>query len=119
TTVEQNVVIRHVRDEHVPAVHAELVELGLANAGAFTVLDVISCPGASSCKLAVTQSRGIAMHVQEYLEARPELVAKAEKLSIKASGCPNSCGQHHVAGIGWQGGMKKVGGRLAPLYHLY
>jgi sulfite reductase beta subunit-like hemoprotein len=72
-----------------------------------------------SCKLAVTQSRGIASHLQAFLEARPDLVAKAETLSIKASGCPNSCGQHHVAGLGFQGGVKKVEGKAAPYYHLY
>lgn len=118
-TVEQNLVIRFVRDEHLASVHAALVALDLADAGPLTVLDVTSCPGAMSCKLAVTQSRGLASHVQAHLEARPELVAKAESLSIKASGCPNSCGQHHVAGLGFQGGMKKLGSRSAPLYHLY
>jgi sulfite reductase (ferredoxin) len=116
TTVEQNLVFRFVRDEHVGALHRRLEALGLADAGPRTVT---SCPGAASCKLAVTQSRGLASHVQAHLLARPELVARAEKLSIKASGCPNSCGQHHVAGIGFQGGVKKVGGQAAPYYHLY
>lgn len=118
-TVEQNVVLRFVRDENLPALHDALVAADLADAGPLTILDATSCPGAMSCKLAVTQSRGIASHLQNFLETRPDLVARAEKLSIKASGCPNSCGQHHVAGLGFQGGVKKVGGKAAPYYHLY
>ncbi len=118
-TVEQNLVFRFVPEGRVDALHADLVKLGLAEEGPKTVRDVTSCPGAMSCKLAVTQSRGLASHLQEALTARPDLVAKAEKLSIKVSGCPNSCGQHHVAGLGFQGGVKKVGGQAVPWYHLY
>lgn len=118
-TADQDLVFRFVAEEQLGALHAELVAAGLADAGAHTVLDVTSCPGAMSCKLAVTQSRGLASLVQQHLEARPELAAKAAGLVIKASGCPNSCGLHHVAGLGFQGGMKKVGGRALPLYHLY
>ena len=117
--MEQNLLFRFVRDQDIAALHQELVDLELADAGPATVLDVTSCPGAMSCKLAVTQSRGIASLVQDFLQVRPDLVAKAEKLSIKASGCPNSCGQHHASGIGFQGGLKKVGGKALPLYHVY
>jgi sulfite reductase (NADPH) hemoprotein beta-component len=118
-TIEQNLVFRYVKTADLPGLHADLVDIGLADVGPLGVLDVLSCPGAMSCKLAVTQSRGLASYVQEHLEARPEVTAKAEKLVIKASGCPNSCGQHHVAGIGFQGGVKKVGGKALPLYHVY
>jgi sulfite reductase (NADPH) hemoprotein beta-component len=119
TTLEQNVVLRFVRPDSLGALYRELVAAGLADVGPKTVLDVTSCPGAMSCKLAVTHSRGIASHLQETLENRPDLVAKAEALTIKASGCPNSCGQHHVAGLGFQGGVKKLSGKAAPYYHLY
>lgn len=118
-TVEQNLVFRFVRNEDVPALHADLAEAGLAAVGPLTIVDATSCPGTMSCKLAVTSSRGITEIIQTFLEARPDLVAKAEKLSIKSSGCPNSCGQHHVAGIGFQGGVKKVGGKALPYYHVY
>lgn len=119
TTIDQNLVFRFVRDEQVASLHAELAAAGLARPGAGTVADVTSCPGAMSCKLAVTQSRGLATLVGDYLDARPDLVARAEKLSIKASGCPNGCGQHHVAGLGFQGGVRKIGGRAAPVYLLH
>ena len=64
-----------------------------------TIADVTSCPGAESCKLAVTQSRGLGKFLGDHLREHPELVAKAPDLQIKISGCPNGCGRHHIAGL--------------------
>jgi sulfite reductase (NADPH) hemoprotein beta-component len=77
---------------------------------------VTSCPGAESCKLAVTQSRGLGRLLEAHLRARPDLVAAAPGLDLKVSGCPNGCGQHHVAAIGFQGSARKVGERAVPQY---
>ena len=113
TTVEQNLVLRFVRRAHVGWLHAALVDIGLGQAGARTIGDVVSCPGAMSCRLAVTQSRGMAAELSRALEGRND------KLDIKISGCPNGCGQHYVAAIGLQGSVRKVEGRAVPQYHLY
>ena len=75
-----------------------------------------SCPGAESCRLAVTQSRGLGRLLEEHLRARPDLVAAADGARIKISGCPNGCGQHHIATIGFQGSVRRVGGRAVPQY---
>jgi sulfite reductase (NADPH) hemoprotein beta-component len=118
-TNEQNIVLRFVATARLPALHRELVRVGLATPGAKTLADVTSCPGASSCKIAVTASRGLASILTELLDRRPDLVAKGRGLDIKISGCPNGCGQHYIAGIGFQGGMRKVAGRPAPQYLVY
>ncbi len=118
-TNDQDVALRYVPTWKLPLLHAELVGAGLARAGAGTILDVTSCPGASSCAMSVTQSRGLARLLTDTLEARPELVSAARDLTIKISGCPNSCGQHHVAGLGFQGGMRKVGGKAVAQYIVY
>jgi sulfite reductase (ferredoxin) len=115
-TNDQDVVLRYVPTWKAPLLHAELVAAGLARAGAGTIRDVTACPGASSCAMSVTQSRGLARLLTDTLEARPDLVDAARELSIKISGCPNSCGQHHVAGLGFQGGMRKVGGKAVAQY---
>ena len=81
-----------------------------------TPTNVTSCPGAESCRLAVTQSRGLGQLLHEHLESRPELADAARGLTIKMSGCPNGCGQHHVANIGFQGSIRKLGGRAVPQY---
>jgi sulfite reductase (NADPH) hemoprotein beta-component len=115
-TREQDLVLRWVRREEVAALHAGLAAAGLGRAGARTAARVTSCPGAESCKLAVTQSRGLGRLLEDHLRGHPELAAAAPGLDLKVSGCPNGCGQHHVAGIGFQGSARKVAGRAVPQY---
>ena len=81
-----------------------------------TIADVASCPGAESCRLAVTQSRGLGRLLEDHLRARPDLIAAADGARIKISGCPNGCGQHHIATIGFQGSVRRIGGRAVPQY---
>ena len=115
-TPEQNVVFRWIRAADVPAFYRSIAAGGLSRGGARTLADVTSCPGAESCRLAVTQSRGLGRLLAETLDGRPDLVSALPGLNIKISGCPNGCGQHHIAGIGFQGSLRKVGGRPAPHY---
>ncbi|HSN29035.1 MAG TPA: nitrite/sulfite reductase, partial [Kofleriaceae bacterium] len=117
-TNEQNIVLRWVPDARLPSLHRELARIGLAKAGANTLADVTSCPGATSCKLAVTSSKGLAGVLTGLLDRRPEL-GRVKGLDIKISGCPHGCGQHYIAGIGFQGGMRKLAGRPAPQYLVY
>jgi sulfite reductase (NADPH) hemoprotein beta-component len=119
TTNEQNLVLRYVPDARLPALHRELVRVGLARKDANTIADVVSCPGASSCKIAVTASRGLGAQLTELLDRRPDLITAARGVDVKVSGCPNGCGQHYIAGIGFQGGMRKLAGRPAPQYLVY
>ena len=118
-TNEQNIILRWVPNARLPALHRELARIGLARMGANTLADVTSCPGATSCKLAVTSSKGLAGVLTELLDNRPDLVRAAKGLDVKVSGCPHGCGQHYIAGIGFQGGMRKLAGRAAPLYLVY
>jgi len=78
--------------------------------------DVVSCPGAESCRLAVTQSRGLGRVLTEYFSARPDLVDAVPSGNIRISGCPNGCGQHHIGSLGFQGSVRKVGGKAVPQY---
>ena len=115
-TSDQNVVLRWVPEGALATLYHRLAAAGLSRAGASTLADVTSCPGAESCKLAVTQSRGLGRLLSDHLAERPDIVASLPGLDIKISGCPNGCGQHHIAGIGFQGSLRKVGGRPAPHY---
>lgn len=119
TTNEQNLVIRFVPSWQISDLHRELVAVGLGQAGAMTLADVLSCPGASSCKIAVTNSKAIGFALTAELDARPDLVAAAPGLDIKISGCPNGCGQHYSSVIGLQGGMRKIDGKPVPQYFVY
>jgi sulfite reductase (NADPH) hemoprotein beta-component len=119
TTHGQDLLLRWVANDDVPTVHAALVAIDLSHTDADTLVDVTSCPGAESCKLAVTQSRGVAALVNEHFAARVSLIDEVGPLDVRVSGCPNGCGLHHVAGIGLQGGLRKVDGKPAPQYFVY
>ena len=115
-TPDQDLVFRWIASTDLRQFYRRLAAAGLGLAEAGTIADVTSCPGAETCRLAVTQSRGLGRLLEERLRARPDLIAAAGDARIKISGCPNGCGQHHVATIGFQGSVRRVGGRAVPQY---
>jgi sulfite reductase (ferredoxin) len=115
-TNRQNVVFRDLRDDQLPALHARLDEIGMAQPGAELVRDVVSCPGADTCNLSITQSRGLARAIGERLEE--EGLADVGGVRINISGCMNSCGQHHIADIGFMGAERRAHGQAAPGYQM-
>jgi len=116
TTVQQNLVLRWVREESVYDVWRKLVEVGLGDAGSREISDVVSCPGTDSCKLGITSSMGLNQAVQERIEAMGITDPLTRQIHIKMSGCPNGCAQHHVASIGFYGASMKVGEHTIPAY---
>jgi len=115
-TPDQDLVFRWVNVCDLRQLYRRLAAAGLGLADGGTVADVTSCPGAESCRLAVTQSRGLGRLLEDQLRARPDLIAAADGARIKISGCPNGCGQHHVASIGFTGASIKVGEHTIPAY---
>jgi sulfite reductase beta subunit-like hemoprotein len=116
TTVQQNLVLRWVRDESVYDVWRALSTLGLGDAGVDEVTDVVSCPGTDSCKLGITSSMGLNQAVQERLVQMQLDDQLTRRIHVKISGCPNGCGQHHIANIGFYGASIKVGEHAIPAY---
>ena len=114
--VNQDLVIPWVPFDRVRAIYDELRVLDLATAGARTISDVTGCPGATTCNLGITRSLTLAEVLSRELNdyTDPEI----QKLRIKISGCPNSCGHHHIADIGFYGNVRKVGEQQAPYYQL-
>ncbi len=116
TTVHQNLVLRWVRDESVYEVWRALSELGLGEAGSDEITDVVSCPGTDSCKLGITSSMGVNQAVKERLVEMDISDKLTRQIHVKMSGCPNGCGQHHIADIGFYGASIKVGEHTIPAY---
>jgi sulfite reductase beta subunit-like hemoprotein len=116
TTVQQNLLLRWVRDEALYDVWARLGELGLSDSGALEIADVVSCPGTDSCKLGITSSMGLNRAIQERIEAMEITDPLTRAIQIKMSGCPNGCGQHHIGNVGFYGASIKVGERTIPAY---
>jgi sulfite reductase (NADPH) hemoprotein beta-component len=115
-TPEQDLVFRWVAARDVRDLFHRVSAAGLGLAEAGSIADVASCPGAETCRLAVTQSRGLGRLLEDHLRARPDLIARADGARIKISGCPNGCGQHHIATIGFQGSVRRLGARALPQY---
>ncbi len=118
-TVEQNIMLRWLSEADMPAFFEALDGLGLAAPGANTIVDITSCPGTDTCKLGIASSRGLAGELRKRLAEKSLNLDMAVKgLRIKVSGCFNSCGQHHVADIGFWGVVRKVGGRQVPHFQV-
>jgi sulfite reductase (ferredoxin) len=119
TTVEQNILLRWVSEADLPALYQDLVAIGLGAPGAQTIVDVTACPGTDTCKLGIASSRGLAGELRDRLTAKSlELDAAVEGLHIKISGCFNSCGQHHIADLGFYGVSRNIGGYQVPHFQV-
>jgi sulfite reductase beta subunit-like hemoprotein len=114
--VNQDLVIPWLPFDRVRAIYDELGALDLATPGARTISDVTGCPGATTCNLGITRSLTLADVLSRELDSYTD--PEIQKLRIKISGCPNSCGHHHIADIGFYGNVRKVGERQAPYYQL-
>jgi sulfite reductase (ferredoxin) len=119
TTVEQNIVLRWISEADLPELYRELKDAGLGDFGAGTILDVVACPGTDTCKLGIASSRGLARELRTRLaEQYFTMDAAVKGLRIKMSGCFNSCGQHHLADIGFYGNSRTLGNRKVPHFQV-
>lgn len=119
TSVEQNLLLRWVSGADLVQVYEELTAISLARPGAGTIIDITSCPGTDTCKLGLSSSRGLAAELGQRLAVRSHQLDEAVKgLRIKVSGCFNSCGQHHVADIGFYGVSRKAGQHTVPHFQV-
>ncbi|MBI4342186.1 MAG: nitrite/sulfite reductase [Candidatus Omnitrophica bacterium] len=116
--ITQNLMLRWIRNEHVASLFSELAPLGLSKTESERLADVTSCPGAETCQLGISASRGLARALEARITQAGLAGEDVESIRIKVSGCPNSCGQHHIADIGFFGGAKKVNDHLAPHFQL-
>jgi sulfite reductase (ferredoxin) len=115
----QNVALRYVLEDDLPRLYSELLEVGLAKSGALTMTAPIGCSGTTSCNLALTNSHRLAKEIQrKFLELKLDEDDDLNDSSIKISGCPNSCGQHGIATIGFFGGGARVGKDMYPNYQM-
>ena len=115
-TNRQNLVMRDLTEDQLPALHERLVAANMAMAGAELSRDVVACHGADTCNLAVTQSRGLANAIGTALEEAG--LAEVGGVRMNISGCTNSCGQHHTADIGCFGAERRAHGQPAPGYQM-
>ena len=116
-TAHQNFAVRYVRETDLSNLYEKLASAGLANPGALTIASAVGCSGTTSCNLAITNSHRLAKEVQrKFLELGLDIDDSLRDATIKISGCPNSCGQHEIATIGFFGGATRMNNTMTPTY---
>ncbi len=119
STVEQNIILRWVSQSDLVELHKALEAAGLGDPGAGSIVDIAACPGTDTCKLGISSSRGLAAELRKQLvEKSFQLDDSVVNLHIKISGCFNSCGQHHVADMGFYGVSRKISGYAVPHFQV-
>ena len=119
TTNQQNFLFRWIPNGRLTAVYRLLKAVKLAEPSADRLADITACPGADTCQLGITSSRGLALAIGEIFQNGHGHLADEAGLRIKISGCPNSCGHHHIAGIGFSGGSREFSDKQVPTYQVY
>ena len=118
-THQQNITLRWVPETALYEVWEELRNIGFGDSGVHEITDVVACPGTDSCKLGITSAMGLGRATSERLEEMSITDPLTRRMHVKMSGCPNGCGQHHVADIGFHGAAAKAPGGQVPAYELF
>ena len=118
-THQQNLAFRWVPEQALQEVWSELNRIGLGESGAHEISDIVSCPGTDSCKLGITSSMGLGRAIEETIADMDTTDPLVRQMHVKMSGCPNGCGQHHIADIGFHGAAMKGPGGQVPAYELF
>ena len=118
-THQQNLAFRWVPENALYEVWQRLSDIGFGESGAHEITDIISCPGTDSCKLGITASMGLGRALTDAVEHVDQSDPLVRQMHIKMSGCPNGCGQHHIADIGFHGAAARAPGGQVPAYELF
>ncbi|HSN96563.1 MAG TPA: nitrite/sulfite reductase, partial [Nitrososphaeraceae archaeon] len=116
-TPNQNFAVRFVKARDLQEFYNDHAKIVLANPGALTMSSTVGCSGTTSCNLALTNSHRLAKEIQsKFIELGLDTEDDLRDSTIKISGCPNSCGQHEIATIGFYGGASRIDGTMTPTY---
>lgn len=113
-TVNQGLLLKYVKKEHLALLYQELDRLNLAKPGFNSTHDITACPGSDTCNLAVTNSTALSLKLEEMLQTEFKGLIDESHIKIKISGCMNACGQHMAANIGFHGSSIKNGALIIP-----
>ncbi|HJP17577.1 MAG TPA: sulfurtransferase TusA family protein [Nitrospinota bacterium] len=116
STHDQNLAFRWIHKSELKILYDKLKEIGLNKPGAKTIENITCCAGASTCRLGICLSRGLASALSKELRSNGEKVQSINNVNIKISGCPNACGQDPIGQIGFLGAARRVGEKMMPNY---
>jgi sulfite reductase (ferredoxin) len=117
-TPGQNIMFRNLPEKDAHIISDELAKTGVINEDSAIFDSAVVCAGAATCRLGICLSRGLIKAAKEKWEEKRSMLDKTGDVIIRISGCPNTCGQHMIADIGFYGAAKRHEGRLAPAYYV-
>lgn len=117
-TPRQNILIYNIPEEEIENLKKELEEKKFLPGKNKFIYNAISCTGADTCKLGICLSKNLLKAIREKIDNDKIDYKNLDKLKINISGCPNNCGQHIIADIGFYGRAKKINGHYAPFYYV-
>ncbi len=115
---DQNFLIRNIMDKYLPNLYNMLKDTFDNFNRPFIIDKVLACAGASTCQLGICLSPGAATATKRYLETCDLDLDAVSDAKVNISGCPNSCGQHHVADLGFFGKVARRGDKVHPAYNV-
>ncbi len=115
-TPSQNVLLPHVSDVRLGALLKEPLLKELPYNPSEIRRGLSACTGTDFCNLALIDTKTRALDLAREFEAR---IGKSRPLTVRWSGCPASCGNHHTADVGLQGCKVKVDGKIVDGVHVF
>ncbi|MEK9656769.1 MAG: sulfurtransferase TusA family protein [bacterium] len=116
---DQNMRLRNIPELYLPNLFQiiEDMQQTLADRSAF-IGNMINCTGAQTCKLGICLPRGLSVAIHERLAKGNLNLDALSDFRLNMSGCPNTCGMHHVADLGFFGKISRKEGQLYPAYYV-
>lgn len=115
----QNMRIRNIPEAYLGNLFAliQRMEYTLADHAAF-IGNMINCTGAQTCKLGICLPRGLSTALRDRLMNSDLNLDAIPEFQLNMSGCPNTCGMHHVADLGFFGKIGRKNGEIYPAYNI-
>jgi len=115
-SIDQNIYLRNIPESFLGNVYTIIKQLDTLSFQAPLTGKIIACAGAGTCKLGICLSRGALTAIYKKLNNQQITLDDIKGLSIHISGCPNACGQHFAAQLGFFGRVLHKEGRAYPAY---
>ena len=115
-TLEQNLRLRNIPEEYLGNVYAVVRRISDLSSAPALLAHEKACAGADTCRLGICLSQGALRAVKDKLIGSGLDLDQISDFKLNLSGCPNTCGQHMIANLGFYGKVGRHGDRMVPAY---
>jgi len=115
-TFGQNLRLRHIPEDYLGNTYLAVKEISSLADAPLLLSNAVACTGADTCKLGICLPKGALLAVERKLRTAKLDLDGVEDFRLNLSGCPNSCGQHVLADLGFYGQARRKGQQMYPAY---